>query len=135
MVGVSVNIPIYLGKRRAAVDEAQASALRATLEQKALEDDIRVEVEKARQRLIEAMHVVHLHRTRLIPAARDQVAAARAGFETGRNSFLAVIEAEKNLRSVELRVEGALAAVQRREAELQRALGDVSALREQGVQK
>lgn len=135
MVGVSVNIPIYLGKRRAAVDETQASALRATLEQKALEDDIRVEVETARQRLIEAMHVVHLHRTRLIPAARDQVAAARAGFETGRNSFLAVIEAEKNLRSVELRVEGALAAVQRREAELQRALGDVSALREQGVQK
>ena len=37
MVGVSVNVPIYFGKRKAAVDEAQANVLRATRDQDRLD--------------------------------------------------------------------------------------------------
>jgi outer membrane protein TolC len=125
MVGLSVNVPIYVGKRSAAVEEADARLSRQTFEQQRLEDEVRVEVEKARQRLVESMHLLHLYKTRLIPAARDQVAAARSGFETGRNNFPAVIDAEKNLRAVALRAEMALADVHRREAELQRTIGEI----------
>lgn len=132
MIGISIEVPLYFGKRRAAVEEATASFSRAAHEQEQLEDEVRVEVEKARQRLVEAQHLLHLYRTRLVPAAKDQVAAARAGFETGRNPFLALIEAEKNLRSVELRAQAAVADVHRREAELQRAVGDVPGLQPKG---
>jgi len=61
----------------------------------------------------------------LVPAARDQVQAARSGFETGTNSFLALIDAERNLLNVELGHEEALANLGRRRAELDRALGRI----------
>ena len=47
----------------------------------------------------------------------------RTGFESGEVSFLAVVEAEKNLRSVELAYEEALTDRHRRRADLERALG------------
>jgi outer membrane protein TolC len=71
---------------------------------------------------------VRLFRDRLLPAARDQVGAARSGFETGRNSFLALIDAERNLRNVELGYEEALASLGHRRAELDRALGRIPGL-------
>lgn len=123
MVGVSVSLPLYRDKRRAAVDEARASLARSTHEQERLQDEIRVEVEKARQRLIEAMHVAELYRTRLVPVTRDRVAAARAGFETGQSGLAELLEAENELRAVELGAHLALADVSRRDAELARATG------------
>jgi outer membrane protein TolC len=123
MVGVSVSLPIYRDRRRAAVDEARAGLSRSTHAQERLEDEVRVEVEKARQRLREAMRVAELHRTRLVPVSQERVAAARAGFESGRGGFAEVLEAENELRMVELAADQALADVSRRDAELARAIG------------
>jgi outer membrane protein TolC len=67
--------------------------------------------------------VVDLYESRLLPAAHDQLRAARSGFETGQVSFLSVVEAEKNLRSVELGYEEARTDRHRRRADLERALG------------
>jgi outer membrane protein, heavy metal efflux system len=124
MVGVSLELPVYRDRRRAAVDEARASLARVTHGQERLENEIRVEVDKARLRLVEAMRSAELYRTRLVPAARDRAAAARAGFESGRGDFSMVLEAENNLRQVELRAEMSLADVARRDAELARMVGD-----------
>ena len=52
-----------------------------------------------------------------------QVQAALAGFKTSRNSFLALIDAERNLRTVELKYAGAVTDFHRRSAELDRAVG------------
>lgn len=123
MVGLSLELPIQRDRRRAAVDEARAGLARVTHGQEQLEDEIRVEVDKARLRLIEAMHIAELYRTRLVPAARDRAAAARAAFEIGRRDFTMVLEAENNLREAELRAEMALADVARRDAELARQVG------------
>jgi outer membrane protein TolC len=123
MVGVSLELPVYRDRRRAAVDEARASLARVTHGQERLEDEIRVEVDKARLRLIEAMRIAELYRTRLVPAARDRAAAARAGFESGRGDFSMVLEADNDLRSMELRAEVSLADVARRDAELARMAG------------
>ena len=127
MVGVSINVPLSIGRRDAAVDEADARLMRSRSELERLRDDVRVEVERARLRAIEAHHVVALYESRLLPSVRDQVAAAEAGFTTGRNSFLALIDAEKNLRTVELEHQQALAAAWSRTAELDRALGRMPA--------
>ena len=128
MLGVGVNLPVWRERRHAAVDEARARTARAERERERLVDRIRVEVTEAHARAREAHHVVELYRNRLLPAARDQVDAALAGLTAGQNSFLAVVEAENNLRTVELRYETARAALQRREAALQRATGRIPGL-------
>jgi outer membrane protein TolC len=132
MAGVSINVPLDFGKRKAAVQEAEARLQRLRRDEERLIDDIRVEVDQARTRLVEARRVVELFRERIVPAARDQVAAARAGFESGKNSFQVLIDAERNLRSVELRSQMALADVQRRQAELDRATGHIPGLPREG---
>ena len=133
MVGLGVNLPVWRDRRHAAVDEAQARIVRAERERERLVDRIRVEVEEAYVRAREAHHVVELYRNRLLPAARDQVDAALAGLTAGQNSFLAVVQAENNLRTVELRFEVARASLQQRQAALQRAVGRPAGLPDVGA--
>ena len=71
------------------------------------------------------MQVARLYESRLLPAARDQVAAAIAGFPTGTTSFTAVIDAERNQRAVRLQHESTRAEVHRRRAALDRAVGRI----------
>ncbi|HSL81217.1 MAG TPA: TolC family protein [Thermoanaerobaculia bacterium] len=123
MVGVAVNLPVWRGRIEAGVAEAEAEAARVESERARLADEVRAEARIAWSRLREAHHVLTLYESRLVPAARDQVRAALAGFETGQVSFLALIEAERNQRTVELQYEETLAGLHRHRAELARALG------------
>ncbi len=123
MVGLSLNVPVQLGRRAGAIDEANAARARFESETARLTDKARTEVAVGLKRLVEAAHVLHLYETRLVPVARDQVEAARAGFITSRNDFVAVIGAEKNLRGVELEYQMMRATFDQRRAELDRALG------------
>jgi len=132
MVGFSLNIPLQLGRRRGAVEEADARVAQAKAELLSVSDEVRVAVEKARQRLIEAGHVVHLYRDRLLPAARAQIEAARSGYVTGQTGFQALIDSERSLRNVELSYQEALATFGERRAELVRALGRIAGLAREG---
>jgi outer membrane protein, heavy metal efflux system len=125
MAGVSLNLPLQLGAKRAEREEARAQLHGLKQDEARLVDEVRVEVEEARAMLLEAHHGLEIFRERVLPAARDQVAAARAGFATGRNGFGTVLEAERSLRGAQLRLAEARADVSRRDAELQRALGRV----------
>jgi outer membrane protein TolC len=125
-VGIQLNVPLQRGRRRGAVDEAEARLEVARSQRLAIEDEVRLAVHSGVDRLAEARHIARLYRDRLLPAARDHVAAARAGFETGRNSFLALIDAERNLLNVELGYEESLADLGRRRAELDRARGRIA---------
>jgi outer membrane protein, heavy metal efflux system len=124
-VGVGIHLPVGRDRLRAASAEAAAALKQAQSERAALEDAIRTEVYVARERLVEAAQVVELYRSRLLPASGDQIHAARAGFETGQNSFLALIEAERNQRTVALDYEQALAEYHSSLARLDRALGRI----------
>lgn len=128
MVGLSLNIPIQLGARRGAVDQAEARLAQARSQLLSADDEVQVEVERARQRLIEANHVVRLYRERLLPAARAQIEAARIGYETGRNGFQALIDAERSVRTVEIAHQEAIATLGQRRAELDHAIGRVPGL-------
>ena len=64
-----------------------------------------------------------LFRDSLYPPAQDRVEAARAGFETGRNSFLALIEANRNLRMTSDGLEKARAERSQARTEFLRELG------------
>ncbi|MFP3941180.1 MAG: TolC family protein [Thermoanaerobaculia bacterium] len=123
MVGVGVNVPIRRERIRAAVAEARAEAERVESERLRLEDEVRAEVRIAWARLRESRHVLTIYESRVLPAARDQVRAALSGFETGRTTFLALIEAERNQRTAELEYHQTLAQLHQRRAALERALG------------
>jgi outer membrane protein TolC len=132
MTGVSLNLPLQIRSRKGAVDEAQARAEQASAELSVKRDEVRVEVDSARQRVLEAEHVVQLYETRLIPAARAQIDAAGFGYDTGRNSFQALIDAERSLRTLEIEYEEVLASLGQRAAELDRARGILPGLGNQG---
>lgn len=123
MVGVGVDLPIWRKRIRAGIAEAEAelAAVRSELDRAA--DRVREEVAVALVSLREARHVVELYRNRVLPAARDQIQAARSGFETGANGMLSLIDAERSLRTAELEHHEAMAEVASRRTELDRALG------------
>lgn len=122
MVGVAVDLPLRRGRIEAARTEAEARLEQARSERSAAEIEIRAEVREAWEMLRETHHRLDIQRNRVLPATRDQIRAARAGFETG-GSFLAVIEAERSLREAELREHELLAEYHRRQAMLDRVLG------------
>jgi outer membrane protein TolC len=131
MVGVGFNLPIQSGRRASATeDEALAERARFESEAERMTDAVRTQVFVALKQVQESEHVMGLLQNRLLPVARDQVDAARAGFITSQNSFLAVIEAEKNLRGVELDYQLTQAECDRHRAELERALGRIPGLGE-----
>lgn len=132
MLGFSVNLPLQLGARDASVTQAEASIAQVRAKLAGVSDEIRVEVEQARQQLIEAQAVVQLFQERLLPAARAQIDAARAGYVTGRESFQSLIAAERSLRNVEIEYQEMLATLGERRAELMRTLGRIPGLMQEG---
>jgi outer membrane protein TolC len=122
-LGVSVDVPLALGRRSAARDEAQAELLRARLEASALDAQVRFEVQSAALRVAEQRHLVRLLEARRVPAARQRLAAVRAGLAAGTVGFGELIEAARDALDADLAHEEALANLGRRLADLDRATG------------
>ncbi len=123
MVGAGISIPLQVRSLRGGVNEAEAQRRAARHRREAVDDAIEVERAAARHQLDEAHHVVQLHAERLLPAGRARVEAAQVGYETGANDFSAVIEAERELRKIELDYHRALASLADKRAELDYATG------------
>lgn len=125
MVGVAIDVPVQRSKRDADAAAAHARVAQAQATRDRTIDDIRVDVTRAHRELEQAIHVVDLYDTRLLPAARAQVEAALAGFTTGQNDFPAVISAERGFREVQLATFRAHADAWRQKAALDQAIGRV----------
>jgi outer membrane protein TolC len=128
MVGLSFNLPVPNGHRAGQVDEANAMRAQYEADAARASDMARTQVAVALKRLEESGHVLHLMDQRLLPIARDRVDAARAAFVASQALFVTVVDAEKNLRGVELDRQVALADYDRRRVELDRALGRIPGL-------
>lgn len=133
MVGLGFNLPVQPGRRRGAVEEANAMRAQYEADVARLSDAARTQVVVALKRLEESAHVLQLIDERLLPVARDQVDAARAAFTASQVPFNSAVDAEKNLRGVELDRQIALADYDRRRAELDRALGRIPGLEQSEV--
>lgn len=131
-VGVALNVPLQLARRRGAVDAADAEYERAQRERERLVDEIRTGVAIAAERVREQQHLEELLSTQTLPTARDRVFAARAAYDTGQTSFVAVIDAFRAQLQAELAYESAVAMLARRQAELFGAAGDIRALESGG---
>lgn len=127
-IGIALNVPLQLGRRRGALDEANAELERARRERDRLADEIRADVATAAERVREQQHLEELLSTQTLPTARDRVVAARAAYDTGQTTFTAVIDAFRARLQAELAYETAIATLARRQAELFGAAGDISSL-------
>lgn len=125
MVGVQMEIPLQIGRRKAALDSAEATARSRRAELASLADNVAAEIQMARRRYEKAEHIAFLYRDNLLPAARDVIASARAGLAASTVEFGELIDAEHELRTIELEYEVSIADLARRRAELERSLGRI----------
>lgn len=123
MIGAGINIPLQIDRRRGAEMEALAQSNRVAAELVAGVDKVAFEVSQAYDMLVESEHVVRLYNEKFMPVAEENLKAARSGYETGKNDFLTMINAEKNLMFVHLARQEALTEYHQRWADLERAVG------------
>jgi len=123
MVGLGINVPIQLERRRAAVDEARAAVLEAESLLRDQKNEVLFEVTEAVSELEEQRHVVQLYEASILPAAEEALAAAHSGYENDTNDFATLIEAEQAVIKARLGQQKALADYYKARARLDRAVG------------
>jgi outer membrane protein TolC len=123
---VSINLPFAFWskpKYDAAVKEAAAAVAVARAEQRTLESLTRFQIQDLLAKLRASWEVAVLYRTTVLPQAEQGVAAARAGYRTGRTGFLDLIEADRAWRGFQLEYYRALVEREFRFAELEQVIG------------
>ena len=123
VVGVSLNFPLQLERRNAALREARAQEQQAQARFEEHRAQVAFAVSQATHTVQENAHVVKLYAATLVPAAEENLAAARSDYETGITDFLTLITAEKSLTLATLNYHQALANYHKGRAELERAVG------------
>jgi cobalt-zinc-cadmium efflux system outer membrane protein len=123
MVGLNANVPIYRRRLDAAVCEAGFRLSQRRAEYRQRVDDIHREVQTAYEQLHATRQLVELYERRTIPAARQNVDSARAGYVAGRVDFLRLIEAERQLISLLQDEQDLLATYHAQKADLERSIG------------
>jgi outer membrane protein TolC len=123
MLGVKVNLPVQLERRRGAVTEAEAriAQRRAALERQT--DQVNFQVQEAYSQVLESERTVRLYETKILPDADLNVKTARADYITGLVSALSAIDAERTRLELYDRYHEAVADYFRRLAALERAVG------------
>lgn len=101
---IGVGLKLYLQVRSLRAIELEAKALKRTeqLRHEATLNDIAVDQTAAEIELDRNREIVELYRNRLLPTAHNRVDAARVGYETDNNDFSTVVEAERELRQLNL---------------------------------
>jgi outer membrane protein TolC len=127
-VGVRVNLPVRLARRDAAVHEAMARIAQRQAELARQVDQINFEVRQAYEQVRENERIVRLYEKTILPAAGENVAAARSAYVAGKIPFLSLIEAQRNRVALRERYYEALADSSRHRATLERAVGGPLAL-------
>jgi outer membrane protein TolC len=123
MVGVRLNIPIRTDRRDAAVIEMRSRLAQRQAELAKLVAQVGLQVQEAYEQLREADRSLKLYEESALPAARENVRLAQAGYTVGRIPFLNLIEAQRSLVELRDRQYELLAEARRRRAALDRAVG------------
>ena len=97
---IGVNIPIQLGRRSAAVAEAEGAIRMARADVLRVRRDLQRDVTVAYERLVELRHEAHLLHDTLLPQTKHHLKAAQKAYEVGDLDFLSLMEAEKNIEGI-----------------------------------
>ena len=122
MLGLSLNLPLYLARRRDAEEEARARLAAAESERAAQRDRVDLEVATASANFRVSRHEFRIVRDDVLPAAERTVKAARTGYEANRSDFLVLINATRDLAQARLTFYDTVARLNQADADLRRAL-------------
>jgi outer membrane protein TolC len=120
---VGVNIPVRRSRRQAAVAEANARLAGRSAELARLSDQVNYQVQEAYEQAVESEKLVHLYEDTILPAADNNVKAARNAYTAGQIPLLSYLEAQRNKVTVSDRYYQTLAEYHQRRASLERAVG------------
>jgi cobalt-zinc-cadmium efflux system outer membrane protein len=96
----SINLPIWYPKLRAGVDEARLEEYRARAAYARQEDSVLFEVQDAYINLESLREQLDLYRHALIPQAEQSLESSEAAYETGKLTFLELLDSERFLLNV-----------------------------------
>lgn len=120
-VTLSLNIPIWREKYRAAAREAQAARDAARAELLDHENQLSAELERQLFKLDDAERQISLYRDTLIPRARQALRVTQTSYLAGRASVLDLIDSERTLLMFEK-------AYWRANSDYAQSLADIEAL-------
>ena len=120
---VSVNIPIWRDKFRAAELEARERRHAAAQARADRQNRLTAEIQRALYQLRDARRRIGLFRDTLLPKGRQSLMASETAFRAGKASFLDLVDAQRQLLEFELSYERALADAAQRRAELEMLVG------------
>jgi outer membrane protein TolC len=122
-IGVRLNLPVRLARRRGMIAEAQARLGQRQAELDRQVDQMNLQVQEAAAQVRESERVVALYEKDILKAARENVKSAQSAYVTGKVPFLSLIEAQRNVVNLQDRYYEAVAAYGRRLATLERVIG------------
>ena len=122
-LGFGVNLPIFTGKRRAAVREQTAAVQEGLARLAGEQNDLAFEVREAAAEVEAQRRLVRLFEETILPQARQTVEATAAAYRAGDADFLSYVDAWRRLLDFELSQRRATSDLGRAAADLRRALG------------
>jgi outer membrane protein, heavy metal efflux system len=125
-IGMELNVPLRNGRRSAAVREASKRLDQRRAEFQERCDQVRFEVQSARDRAAQSQQVIRLYEEKILPATRRSVESAQANYTSGKLDFLRLLDAERQVYAQREMYYRAIAECHRRVAELDRAVGEPS---------
>ena len=102
MAMVSVRLPLWYGKHRAAAREARLNKAAVESERDDTEKGLQADLELALYHFRDADRKIDLYGNTLVLKAEQSLAVTRQGFETGRMSFIALVDAQRQLLEFQL---------------------------------
>lgn len=123
MAMVGLNLPLWWGKNRAAVNEARAGYQASLQERQSRENELLSELQMVLYRFRDAGRRKKLYREALLPRAKQALNVTQSAFETGKVDFLDLVDAQRTYLEFELALERAQADYVRSLAELEMLAG------------
>ncbi len=108
MAMVSINLPIWFGKLKAAEQEAVYRRTAAENERADRENSLETTLQLTLYHFRDAERKINLYRDTLVPKAEQSMNVAQQGFEDGQISFIALVDAERLLLEFQLAADQAL---------------------------
>ncbi len=124
MFMIGLELPVWQGKYRAGVREAEKTIAANEAALKAVNNRVLQEVQQAQVNVVKSRQSLQLYQQALIPQAIARFNASEAGYRTGQVGFLDLLESERfllNARSMTAMAEGNVGV---QIARLEQAVGD-----------
>jgi outer membrane protein TolC len=126
MAGFSVNIPLWWGKYRAGVREAESRYAATQQDRQDRTNLLSTDLRLALFKYQDAERKIALYRDELIPKADQHLKAIQRSFEVGKSDFLSLIDAERILLEFQLTFERAVADREQGLATVEKLVGGES---------